>query len=472
MRYTINLDCKTHHISKDGSFPILLRVSLNGEQDYFNTGNRINFKHYDSENKEVKRGIKGSSGYNSIIDKHKERIRNIIEDFDKKDEVISIARLKETYYELNGSGKVSKCFFDYVEKRIEWEEKNTELKTLDNYKIQNNKLNEYKPKLSIHDIDEKFLTEYKAHIIKVLGQAKNTSYHAMTFIRKYVRQLIKDGRLTKNPFDNFVVGKPFESKLVYLEPDELKILHDLYDSKRLLDLKQEKKSKYSKNFDIGKAYQNVLQYFLVSCYTALRHSDIKTLNSTHINEEEITKRLVKGKQGEQPIVNIPMMDNFRALINLNSTNGNVFEGDVKENAQTNKYLKEIMLLAGINKHITFHKARYTFAINSLLLGMNIETLSYLMGHSKLETTQGYAKIVKSLSKQGMAKWNDFRKPIKTPKNQIDISCENCEELLLSINGLNVIQQKKIKCICPNCGDEKFYLLETKTKMNMELINFN
>jgi site-specific recombinase XerD len=472
MRYTINLDCKTHHISKDGSFPILLRVSLNGKQDYFNTGNRINFKHYDKENKEVKRGIKGSSGYNSIIDKHKERIRSIIEGFDRKSEVISIARLKEIYYELKGSGKESKYFFDYVKKRIEWEEKNTQLKTLDNYKIQNNKLNEYKPKLSIHDIDEKFLAEYKAHIIKVLGQAKNTSYHAMTFIRKYVRQLIKDGKLTKNPFDNFTVGKPFESELIYLELEELKMLHDLYDSKRLLDVKQEKKSKYSKNFDLGKAYQNVLQYFLVSCYTGLRHSDIKTLNSSHIHEGEITKRLVKGKQGEQPIVNIPMMENFCALINKNNPNGTVFDGEVKENAQTNKYLKEIILFAGIKKHITFHKARYTFAINSLLLGMEFETLSYLMGHSEFETTQRYAKIVKGLQKKGMAKWNDFRKPKETPKNQLDISCENCEELLISINGLNVIQQKKIKCLCPNCGNENFYLLDTKPEMNMELINLN
>jgi RNase P subunit RPR2 len=163
-----------------------------------------------------------------------------------------------------------------------------------------------------------------------------------------------------------------------------------------------------------------------------------------------------------------MMDNFRTLINKDSPNGNVFDGAVKENAQTNKYLKEIMIIAGINKHITFHKARYTFAINSLLLGMNIETLSYLLGHSELETTQRYAKIVKSLSKQGMAKWNNFRKSVETPKNRTDISCENCQEPLLSIYGINVIQQKKIKCVCPNCGDENFYLFEAKIEMNINL----
>jgi site-specific recombinase XerD len=459
MRYTINLDCKTHHVSKDGSFPILLRVTLNGEQDYLNTGKRINFNHYDKEKKEVKKRIKGSSRYNSIIETHKKRIRTIIDDFDKKDEVISIVRLKQIYKELNGSGKESKCFYEFVSKRLIWEKKNTELKTLDKYDFQLNKLRIYKPKLSYFDINENFLGEYKAYLLKELNQKQNTAYHAMTFIRKYVRRLIAEGKLVKNPFDNFKVGKPFETELVYLEPNELKKLHDLYDSKRLLEVKQEKKSKFSKNFDLGKAYQNVLQYFLVSAYTGLRHSDIKTLNSSHIHEEEITKKLVKGKQGEQPIVKIPMMDNFRALMNLDNPNGNVFDDEVKENAQTNKYLKEIMLFAGISKHITFHKARYTFAINSLLLGMPIETLCFLMGHSELETTQRYAKIVQSLRKQGMAKWNDFRK-VTTSEEKIDISCTNCNNLLLSIFGKSILTQKKIQCACSNCGISSFYELQS------------
>lgn len=465
MRYTINLDCKTHHISKDGSIPILLRVSLNGQQDYFNTGKRIKFEHYDQENKEVKRGIKGSSRYNAIIDTHKERIRSIIESFDRQGEVISITRLKEKYLTSNGSGKESKCFYVYVENRINWEHKNTNLKTLDKYENQLKKLKLYKPKLSYFDIDANFLQEYKAHILNVLKQQPNTAYHAMTFIKKYVKQLIKEGKLIKNPFDNFKVGKPFESELEYLELDELKMLHDLYDNNTLLEVQKEKKSKFSKNFDLGKAYQDVLQYFLVACYTGLRHSDIKTLTFEHINDDGITKRLVKGKQGEQPIVKIPMMDNFRALINIHNADS-VFNGEVKANSQTNKYLKDIMIIAGIKKHITFHKARYTFAINSLILGMDITTLSYLLGHSELETTLRYAKVVDALKNKEMAKWNDFRKDVKKLKNQIVIHCQNCRELLVNINGINVIQQKKIKCLCPNCGDENFYQLEPSFESNL------
>ena len=85
MRHTINLDCKTHHISKDGTYPILLRVILNGEQDYFNVGKRIKDSDYDRINKKVKKGIRGDTRkYETIIDLHKVRIQTIIDDFDNR----------------------------------------------------------------------------------------------------------------------------------------------------------------------------------------------------------------------------------------------------------------------------------------------------------------------------------------------------------------------------------------------------
>lgn len=84
MRYTINFDCKTHHIGKDKKIPILLRVSINGVHDYLNTGKRIKEIHYDKNNKTVRAGIAGYSTLNAFIDRQKVRVENIISDFEKK----------------------------------------------------------------------------------------------------------------------------------------------------------------------------------------------------------------------------------------------------------------------------------------------------------------------------------------------------------------------------------------------------
>jgi integrase len=457
MRHTINLDCKTHHVSKDGTFPILLRVSLNGEQDYFNIGKRIKDNHYDRVTKQVKKG-KGASSYEKIIDLHKVRISKIIDDFDKRGEIISLARLKELYNNET-SGVKSKCFYEFIERRIKWEKENTKIKR-GTFKFNEgnfNKLKQYKSKLSIYDINEQFLDEYKAYIRNTLKQKDNTIYHAVCFIRKYTIQLVKEGLIAKNPFDNYKVGSPFEVELVYLEPDELTKLHDLYDSGELLSIVKLKESKFAKDFNIGIKYQEVLRYFLVACYTGLRHSDIKTLKSEHIIGDEIVKQLIKGAVGREKTVRIPIGRNFHTLaMNTSHPDNLIFENPVMEDSQTNKYLLAIMKIANINKHITFHKARYTFGINSLILGVDIVVVSNILGHSELTTTQRYAKVVDKLRRQEMSKWKNFRQKGKDNiSNKVEVHCFNCNYQLLQTEQ-GVVIQKQINCICPNCSTSNVY----------------
>jgi integrase len=479
MRHTINLDCKTHHVSKDGTFPILLRVSLNGEQDYFNIGKRIKDIHYDRVNKKVKKGVKGAGNPEKIIDLHKVRISKIIDDFDKRGEIISLARLKEVYNNET-SGVKSKCFYEFIERRIKWEKENTKIKrgSFKFIEVNFEKLKRYKSKLSIYDINEQFLDEYKAYIRNTLKQKDNTIYHAVCFIRKYTLQLVKEGLIAKNPFDNYKVGSPFEVELVYLEPDELNKLHDLYDSKELLSIVKLKESKFAKDFNIGIKYQEVLRYFLVACYTGLRHSDIKTLKREHVIGDEIVKQLIKGAVGREKTVRIPIERNFYSLMDMDNPNKLLFENPVMEDSQTNKYLLAIMKIANINKHITFHKARYTFGINSLILGVDIVVVSNILGHSELTTTQRYAKVVDKLKRQEMSKWKNFRQKEKdNTSNKIEVICFNCNHQLMQTEQ-GIVIQKRINCLCPNCNTSNVYdftknkLIHDKSKEKLFIVSNN
>ena len=111
MRYTVNLDCKNHYVSKDGKFPILLRISINGIHDYLNTGKRIKAAHYSVENKAVKSGISGYTAITSFIDRQKVKVENIISDFEKKGEVATLQKVIEIYKQETGKVK-SSCFYD------------------------------------------------------------------------------------------------------------------------------------------------------------------------------------------------------------------------------------------------------------------------------------------------------------------------------------------------------------------------
>ncbi|MBI4946244.1 MAG: hypothetical protein HY840_07565 [Bacteroidetes bacterium] len=128
MRYTVNLDCKTHHVSRDGTIPVLLRVSINGVHDYFNIGKKIKAEHYDKENRSIRSGITGHSVICSFIDRQKVKINNIICDFEKKGEVATIAKVKDIYEKETGKVK-SDSFYEYVEDTIKWESKKYILKS-------------------------------------------------------------------------------------------------------------------------------------------------------------------------------------------------------------------------------------------------------------------------------------------------------------------------------------------------------
>ncbi len=454
MRYTINLDCKTK-VGRDGTFPILLRVSLNGEHKYLNTGRKIKDSHYDRKNKSIKSGIKGLGDTIAFIDRQKVRLVEIINGFEKRGEIATFAKVKELYEKETGRVK-SHCFFEYVGERIAWEREHTEITkgTLDNYQRNLVKLKSYRGKLSIHDIDAKFITEYFNYIIETLGQAQNTLFNAKVFLRKYVKKLFDEGKISRYPFSEIIVGSSNEVDPVYLELEELRQLHNLYDSKQLLSVVKKAKSKHARDFKIGKKLQDVLKYFLVACYSGLRHSDIKTLRREHIVGDNIVKRMVKGRKGVHKIARIPIQESLWSLIESNQSNEFIFESPVMENSQTNKYLKAIMNIAHLNKHVTFHSARHSFAIISLRLGMSFEVISNVLGHSELQTTKRYARIVDSHKKLEMAKWNGFR---KNRDNKIEIFCRNCNHLILTIDR-NVIKLKEMECVCPDCQTSQVHSL--------------
>lgn len=84
-------------------------------------------------------------------------------------------------------------------------------------------------------------------------------------------------------------------------------------------------------------------------------------------------------------------------------NQNVFK--VLTDQPTNRYLKDIMITAGISKHMSFHCSRHTFGTCSLDFGIPIEVVSKILGHTDIKTTAIYAQIRDGLKEQEMGKWN-------------------------------------------------------------------
>lgn len=162
----------------------------------------------------------------------------------------------------------------------------------------------------------------------------------------------------------------------------------------------------SKEIDIPRLGQ-VRDIFVFCCFTGLAFSDIHGLGKEHIVEDSNGVRWIrKGRQKTKIMCNIPLMEVPLKILEKYSTNeycrkhGVLFP--VLCNQKMNAYLKELADICGIKKTLTTHLARHTFATTTTLAkGVPIETVSKMLGHTNIETTQIYARITNEKIRKDM-----------------------------------------------------------------------
>ena len=138
------------------------------------------------------------------------------------------------------------------------------------------------------------------------------------------------------------------------------------------------------------------QAFLFSCFCGLRHCDIVALTWGNLKRDNMGKtQLHIVQQKTQEVISLPLSK--EALKQLPKRNGaldtDIIFHDLISLGRTNEILSRWAQAAGINKHITFHVARHTHATMMITLGADLYTVSKLLGHTNIQTTQIYAKIV-------------------------------------------------------------------------------
>jgi integrase len=276
----------------------------------------------------------------------------------------------------------SKSFYNYIEKQIRLHIGKFSEGTIHTYKTQLSKLQKYKPRLEFGHIDVDFIKEYDSYMSCTLENNESTRTKSLKFISQIINKAMVDGIVEENPFKKANIRfKRINSNREYLTLKELEVLEKLLAKSNLT-----------------KSKTNVLEYFLFSCYTGLRYSDVKQLRYKNIIDGNIS--IVTKKT--QKKVEIPLIPQAKRFVGKGLPEQKVFR--VISDQPTNRYLKVICEDAGIKKHISFHCSRHTFATNCLELGISIEVLKELLGHSELRETLLYAKTTNKKKAEAMRKW--------------------------------------------------------------------
>ena len=127
MNITVNFECLTHHVSKDGTIPLSFRICINRKNHYLGIGERIKLGQYDKEAKQIKKGIKGHMQLTSKIARERGKIDGIIDEMQKREEIITFPKIKKEYQDYTGKTPLPD-FYTYVEKELERERRETEIK--------------------------------------------------------------------------------------------------------------------------------------------------------------------------------------------------------------------------------------------------------------------------------------------------------------------------------------------------------
>lgn len=316
---------------------------------------------------------------NSLLDHYEIKAKQILFNYRIKDSPLTFHHFHQDFYNTSYG---SDSFYDFYDSQLELLKGKLALNTIKAHKSQLVKLREFKSNITFNDIDLNFITAYEG-FIKAKGNNRNTVTKSIKFIKSILGRAVDQRIIKENPIKGYKMHE-IQGDRDFLTREELAKLEKLFISNIL---KANKK--------------NVLSYFLFCCYTGLRYQDIKALRFKDIKEgNSISIQMIKTKE----FVKIPLIEKAKNLIPEGSfDNQKVFK--VLSDQPTNRYLKEIMDEAKINKHISFHCSRHTFATISQNLGIAIDVISKILGHTTLKTTSIYTRYDMKLLNNEMGKWN-------------------------------------------------------------------
>ncbi len=376
---------KRAKVNKDGFCPIYVRVTVNSKRFEFSSNKFVAPEKWSSQTSKVK----GNNEEARLINKHLDLLKFQILDAENKLLIKGIPITTENLNEELLGKKLSKrmlipIFLDHNDRIKALVGLEYSLGTLERYSTSLKHTQEFliwkfqKNDIDIVEIDHSFITDYEFWLRSVRKCANNTAVKYIKNFKKIIRICMANGWLDKDPFINYKSKiKVVERTFLTLEEIET-IINKTFVSERL---------------------ELVRDIFLFSCFTGLAYVDVKRLAKENINIGiDGSKWIFTHRKKTDTSSRIPILPTAEGIIEKYKDHPHCINSHVLlpilSNQKMNAYLKEIADVCSINKELTFHIARHTFATTvTLSNGVPIESVSKMLGHTNIKTTQHYAKIL-------------------------------------------------------------------------------
>jgi integrase/recombinase XerD len=383
-KLTYKVKLKKDFVRADGTCAVYIQVFLNGKKMIpLNFSSSIN--NFDDKKQRLKASHPYCKDYNLLIEKKLADINTIEVNYRLSNKILTLDNLMT---ELNNPTSRIDFIKFWTDEMI----RQKEILKSGTYRQQMtmlNKVKEFKNPLFFYEITEDFVQDLKTYCKKKLKNTDSTISSLLKSFKKYLHIANKKGISTPVRFDD-IKNKAFKGNRTYLTPEEINKMYKFWSSEFISD-----------------TYKNILSRFLFSCFTGLRFSDIQNLTQDNFTDDLIVFTTQKTTKFQR----IPLNNSAKKFIGAKK----VFQGDYT-GEYINRELKEIAKFLKIQKKISYHVSRHSFATNFLLCGGRVEVLQKILGHSKILDTMIYVHIVDEISDVQIMNMDDIitEKPQASP----------------------------------------------------------
>ena len=380
MNFKVSFYLRSNYENKEGKSPVMLRIFLGGEMTNFGTTKIFVKKSLWSNATSRLRGRTTEAlSVNAALDAISTTLYGIYRKYEN-DESLSLDLIRTVYFgknrEFTSFLPVFDKFLEDIKQRVG---KTIGADSLQKYSVLRRHFAEFlmykysRKDIGLNEFTPAVVQDFHLYMSTVTGCAYNTSVKKVKTLKTITIYAQKRG---------FLLHDPFVNHHFHMEPVDRGFLTD----EEILRVA---------NKDLGiQRLELVRDIFIFSCFTGLAYIDVSNLTPDHIVTMDDKQWIMTKRQKTSVETNVLLLDIPRAIIAKYShktyRDGKLFP--VLTNQKTNSYLKEIADLCGIKKKLTFHLARHTFATMSLSKGVPIESVSKMLGHTNIRTTQIYARI--------------------------------------------------------------------------------
>lgn len=390
---------------KDGIACIYAVITINKDKVIFALKKRVNVDHWDKGHGGLKVKVPEAKETNGYLEQVKFTITSYYQQLQLEGKEITPELLKACFLGEDTEENYNlSTLMDYhnetASAALTWS-------TLKHYAVTRRYLEKFlavkyhTTDIRVKDIDYKFIVDFETY----LRNHKPADHHQPINNNGVMKHLIRLRKMTTLAF-----------KLQWISKDPFKNYKFRYKKVETAFLSNAELEAIEKHEFASESLITIRDYFLFACYTGLSFVDLMNLQERNVTSGEDGEKWLKlFRQKSNEPTNIPLLPPAMAILNKYKDNprsvtlGTIFP--TLTNQKVNMHLKEVAKILGIKKTLTFGVARHTFATTiTLANNVPIETVSKMMGHTKIATTQIYARVLLKKISEDMSVLKEKLKP--------------------------------------------------------------